>query len=116
MMSDDITKNFKGKSCIQDLLRTIQALQKENEMKDIRIKTHENRIDDLEQYSKMDNVIISGLNVRDPVFLRFGPPTCCAISGSASGHCTTTCIPFYRKRRIIDATDFNWFTRICHTS
>ena len=63
MMSDDITKNFKGQSCIQDLLKTIQALQKGNEMKDIRIKTLENKIDDLEQYSKMDNLVISGLNV-----------------------------------------------------
>ena len=44
MMSDDITKIVKGQSCIQDLLKTIQALQKENEMKDIRIKTLENRI------------------------------------------------------------------------
>ena len=50
MMSDDITKIVKAQSCIQDLLKTIQALQKENEMKDIWIKTLENRIDDLEQY------------------------------------------------------------------
>ena len=28
MMSDDITKIVKGQSCIQDLLKTIQALQK----------------------------------------------------------------------------------------
>ena len=38
MMSDDITKIVKDQSCIQDLLKTIQALQKENEMKGIRIK------------------------------------------------------------------------------
>ena len=31
MMSDDITKIVKGESCIQDLLKTIQELQKENE-------------------------------------------------------------------------------------
>ena len=30
MMSDDITKLVKGQSCIQDLLKTIQALQKQN--------------------------------------------------------------------------------------
>ena len=30
MMSDDITKIVKGQSCIQDLLQTIQASQKEN--------------------------------------------------------------------------------------
>ena len=70
MMSDDITKIVKAQSCIQDLLKTIQALQKENEMKDIMIKTLENRIDDLEQYSKMDNVIISGLNVQYRTYAR----------------------------------------------
>ena len=39
-------------------------------MKDIRIKTHENRIYDLEQYSKMDNVIISSLNVQYRTYAR----------------------------------------------
>ena len=63
MMSDDMTKIVEGLSCIQDLLRTIQALQKKYEMKNIRVKTLENRIDDLEQYSKMDNLVISGLDV-----------------------------------------------------
>ena len=33
-------------------------------MKDIMIKMLENKIDDLELYSKMDNLIISGLNVQ----------------------------------------------------
>ena len=69
-MSDDIAKIVKGQSCIQDLLKTIQSLQKQNEMKDINIKTLENRIDDLEQYSKMDNVIISGLNVQYRTYAR----------------------------------------------
>ena len=63
-MSDDITKIAKGQSCIQYLLKTIQALQRENEMKDIRIKMLENRIDDLEQYSKIDILVISGLEVQ----------------------------------------------------
>ena len=31
MMSDDITKIVKGQSCIQDLLKTMHALQNENE-------------------------------------------------------------------------------------
>ena len=31
MMSDDITKFVKGQSCIQDLSKTTQALQRENE-------------------------------------------------------------------------------------
>ena len=42
MTSDDITKIVKGQSCIQDVLKTMHALQKENEIKDIRIKTLEN--------------------------------------------------------------------------
>ena len=47
MMSDDITKLIKGQSCIQDHLKTIQALQKEIEMKNTRTKTLEKRIDNL---------------------------------------------------------------------
>ena len=70
MMSDDINNIVKGQSCIQDLLRTMQALQRENKMKDIRIETLENRIDDLEQYSKIDNVIISGLSVQRRAYVR----------------------------------------------
>ena len=30
----------------------------------------ENRIDDLEQYSKIDNLVISGLNVQDRTYAR----------------------------------------------
>ena len=63
MTSDDITKLVKGNSCIQDLLKTIQASKKEIKMKNISIKTPEKRIDDLEQYSKKDNLLISGQNV-----------------------------------------------------
>ena len=39
-------------------------------MKDIRIKTLENGIDDLEQYSKMDNIVISGVNVQHRTYAR----------------------------------------------
>ena len=60
-MSADITNIVIGQSCFHGLLRSMQALQRENEMNDIRLKSHENRIDDLEQYFKMDNVIISGV-------------------------------------------------------
>ena len=68
MMSDDVTKLVKGQSCIQDLLKIIQALK--NEMKDIRIKTLEKKIDDLEQYSKMDTLNLSGLNVQNITYAR----------------------------------------------
>ena len=56
-MSDDITNIVNCQFCIQDLLITIQALQKENEMKHIRIMRLEDRINDHEQYSKMDNYL-----------------------------------------------------------
>ena len=68
--SDDITKIVKGQSCIQDALQTIQALQKENEMKYITMKTLENRIDYLEQYSKMDNLITYVENVQYRTYAR----------------------------------------------
>ena len=39
-------------------------------MKNIRIKTLEKIIDDLEQYSKMENLIISGLNTQYGTYAR----------------------------------------------
>ena len=49
---------------------------KKSEMKNIRSEMLEKRIDDLEQYSKMDNLIISGLNVQYRTYAR----TACNLS------------------------------------
>ena len=39
-------------------------------MKDVRIKMLKNRIDDPEQYSKMDNLVISGQDVQHRTYAR----------------------------------------------
>ena len=54
------------------VFKIFQKLYKhyKKKMKDIKIKTLEKRIDDFEQYSKMDNLIISALNVQHRTYAR----------------------------------------------
>ena len=59
-MSMDIAQLIHGQNTLNNFLSTIQILQKEK----IEIKELEKRVIDLEQYSKMDNLIISGFNVQ----------------------------------------------------
>ena len=63
-MRMDITQLLHGQNSLNSLLSTIQILQKENKEKNVKIKELEKRVNDLEQYSKMDNLIISGFNVQ----------------------------------------------------
>jgi len=49
---------------ILDLVEEVKALQLLNEEKDKRIAVLENRVADLEQYTRMNDVIITGLRVK----------------------------------------------------
>jgi len=44
------------------IAQEIKELRRQNEEKDKRINELENRLDDLEQYSRQDNIIITGFN------------------------------------------------------
>ena len=48
----------------------VSKLQRLVEMKDKQIQAHDKRIDDQEQYGKIDNMIIHGLKTRHRVFSR----------------------------------------------
>ena len=48
---------------LEKAMQTISKLQRDNKLKDEKIVSLENRLDDLEQYSKNDNVVITGLNL-----------------------------------------------------
>ena len=52
------------------LLSTVKLLQCANEKKDHTIKAPESRIDDLEQYSRIDDVIITGLVTTHQTYAR----------------------------------------------
>ena len=66
-MSMDIAQLLHGQNALNSLLSTIQ---KENKGKKLKIKELQKRVNDLEQYSKMDNLIISGFNVQYKSYAR----------------------------------------------
>ena len=69
-MSMDIAQLIHGKNTLSNLLSTIQILQKENKEKIVKSKELEIRVIDLEQYSKMDSLIISGFNRQCKSYVR----------------------------------------------
>ena len=69
-MSMDIAQLLHGQNTLNNLLSTIQISQKGKKEKKIKIKELEKRVNDLEQYSKMDNFIISGFNIQYKSYTR----------------------------------------------
>ena len=61
-MSMDIAQLLHGQNTLNSLLSKIQILQKENDGKKLNMKELEKSVNDLEPYSKMDNLIISEFN------------------------------------------------------
>ena len=48
---------------IAQVLCTVKRLERENAEKESKIKTLESRLDHLEQYSRLENIVISGLEI-----------------------------------------------------
>ena len=63
------------KSEVSELLQLVRQLKHENEEKDKRILLLESRIDDLEHYTRMDDVIISGLKTNHKSYARAASPS-----------------------------------------
>ena len=90
-LQGDIQKVLRNQTQIQELLLNIETLKKENielkadlEKKDTRIRDLETRTDDLEQYTRSEDLIISGLKVNHRSYanaLKLSSP-----SSSSSGH------------------------------
>ena len=53
-------------------------MKKDNVEKDVKITTHEKLIDELEQYSRMDNMLVSGHNVNHTSYSRAVAQSRCA--------------------------------------
>ena len=69
-MSIDIAQLLHRQNALNSLLSTIQILQNGNKEKNLKIKELVKRVNDLEQYSMMDNLIISGFNVQYKSYAR----------------------------------------------
>ena len=64
MMSEELTNISNGQRTIMNLVGEIKDLKKKNEDQEKKIDFLENRVSDMEQYSRMNNVIITGLVIK----------------------------------------------------
>lgn len=63
-MSDELSKVAKQQAMLLDLMDEVKQLKNLVKEKDKRIEGRERRIDDLEQYTRMNDLIISGLETK----------------------------------------------------
>lgn len=69
-MSEEITKVAKQQTQLLGLMEEVRELKKTVLEKDKEISLLERRMNELEQYTRMDNVIVSGLNIRHRSYAR----------------------------------------------
>ena len=69
-LSLDVAEVLKNQKQMQQLFGTIQNLQKELKQKDEKILQLEEKIDDLEQYTRKDDIVIAGLQTRHLSYAR----------------------------------------------
>ncbi|CAJ1081219.1 hypothetical protein DPX16_5388 [Xyrichtys novacula] len=70
MMSSDITNLMKQNTTITGLLTEIKLLKTKNMEQEKKIAFLENRVSDLEQYSRMNDVVVSGLQTKPRPYAR----------------------------------------------
>ena len=70
IMSGNIDEIYNAKDDTSQILKMVGKLQSIVELKTKQIETLEKRIDDLEQYSRIDNVVIHGVKTRHKVWSR----------------------------------------------
>ena len=58
------------KTDLNELIILVKTLQKSNKEKDEKIRLLEQCVDDLEQYSRIDNIVISGLTTKHKTYAR----------------------------------------------
>ena len=69
-LSLDVAEVLKNQKQMQQLFGTIQNLQKELKQKDEKILQLEEKIDDLEQCTRKDDIVIAGLQTRHLSYAR----------------------------------------------
>ena len=69
-LSIDVAEVLRNQKQMQQLIGTIQNLKKELKQKDEKILQPEEKIDDLEQYTRKDDIVIAGLQTRHLFYAR----------------------------------------------
>lgn len=69
-LSEEITAVRLQQKAILDLVTEVKALRLQNKEKDKRLAFLENRVADLEQYTRMNDVIVSGLKMKPRSYAR----------------------------------------------
>ena len=72
-ISDKLDEILKSKREISEILSLVKKLEKINAEKDEKIRDLQSRVDNLEQYSRMENIIISGLRTTPDAHLQHTP-------------------------------------------
>ena len=72
-ISDKLDEILQSKREISEILSLVKKLEKINAEKDEKIRDLQSRVDNLEQYSRMENVIISGLRTTPDTHLQHTP-------------------------------------------
>lgn len=73
-MSSELTNISEQQKVIVDLMKEVKELKIQNEEKNKRIITLENRLADLEQYTRINDIIISGLEIKPRTYARAAAP------------------------------------------
>lgn len=69
-MSEELSKVAKQQVCLLDLIEEVKQLKAVIKEKDKTIEELERRVDDLEQYTRMDDLVISGLETAHRTYAR----------------------------------------------
>ncbi|CAL9708920.1 unnamed protein product [Knipowitschia caucasica] len=69
-MSSKLTNISDQQKTIVDLMKEVKELKIQNEEKDKRIFALENRLADLEQYTRIIDIIVTGLEIKPPTYAR----------------------------------------------
>ena len=69
-LSDKIDKLANQQEVINSLVKQMTQLKAQNAEQNDRIETLETRVDELEQYSRLNDIIVSGLNIKPKTYAR----------------------------------------------
>jgi len=72
MLTEEVSVVRQQQIAIMSLVEEVKALRLENSEKEKRIFSLENRVDELEQYTRMNKIIITGLESKPRSYARRG--------------------------------------------